>query len=319
MRKNAIELVRLKWSAVLILVVGFSYPSVSRSSQGGAAAPMATVSTTVSIEAKHGKEMPVIYKEDVRVFRDHERLRVVDWVPCQSDQTSVELFVLIDDASSTELGLQLGDLQKFMDGQPASNTIALGYIRNGTVDVRQNFTRDHALAAKALRLPLGTAGAVASPYTAISELIQHWPSSSNCREVFMVSSGIDGLEPGPTDPYLDEAIEQAQRAGVQVYSIYASAAGHIGHSFWRFTQGQSNLSRLADETGGEAYFQALEMPVSYGPYLKEFADRLSHQHRLTFVIPTRDRAGLQKIRLETEVPDAELVTAERVYVPAPAK
>ncbi len=287
--------------------------SIGWSLQEGASVP---VSMIVSVEAKHGTEIPIIHKEDVRVFHDHDRLPVQEWVPYAGDHAGLELFLLIDDATSSDVGLQLEDLRKFMEAQPPTTAIAVGYIRNGFVNTVQNLTKDHALAAKALRLPLGSAGTMASPYTAISDLIQHWPQSQNRREIFLVSSGIDALQPGPVNSYLDEAITLAQRGGIQVYSIYASASGHLGHSFWRFNWGQNNLSRLADETGAEAYFQALEMPISYGPYLDQFADRLKHQHRLTFLAKAGNKPGFQRIRLETEVPNAELVAADNVWVPA---
>jgi hypothetical protein len=277
---------------------------------------MVPVTMIVTVEAKHGKEVPTIYKDDVRVFHDTDRLRVIDWVPYQGDQAGLELFIVVDDSSSTELGLQLDDLRKFIDEQPATTTIAVGYMRNGVVEIAQNFTSDHALAAKALRLPLGFGGAMASPYLAITDLISRWPASTNRKEIFMVSSGIDSLQPGSTNSYLDETIERAQRTGTQVYSIYASRTGHFGHTFWRFSWGQSNLSRLADETGAEAYFQGLEMPIAYAPYLNEFADRLKHQFRLTFLAKPGKEGGFQRIRLETEVPNAELVAAQSVYVAA---
>lgn len=284
-----------------------------------ASTPAATVPVTmiVSVEAKHGKEEPVIYKEDVRVFHDRDRLPVKDWVPYRGDQAGLELYVLIDDSSTTEVGSQLEDLRHFITAQPETTLIGVGYIRNGTVEVRQDLTKDHSLAAKALRLPLGSPGGINSPYLAISDLVQHWQQSQNRREIFMVSSGVDAWQPGPTNTYLDDAIERAQRADVQVYSIYASPAGHFGHSFWRFNWGQNNLSRLADETGAEAYFQGLSMPISYGPYLDQFADRLNHQYRLTFLAKPGKKSGFQRIRLETEVPNAELVAADNVYVPAP--
>ena len=64
--------------------------------------------------------------------------------------------------------------------------------------------------------------------------------------------------------------------GFRLYSFYADRAGHLGHTFWRSSWGQNNLSRLADETGAEAYFQVMQMPISYGPYLDGFAERLKH-------------------------------------------
>lgn len=303
---------KFKWIALLIFLI--SYASLAWSFQANASGAIVSVSVIVSVEAKHGKEIPTIYKEDVRVFHDHNRLPVQEWSPYRGDQAGLELFILIDDSIGSELGLQLDDLRKFMLAQPTTTTIGIGYIRNGNVEILQNLTADHALAAKALRLPIGSGSA--SPYDAITDLIQRWPENRNRHEIFMVSSGIDALQPGPNDSYLDHAIQRAQRAGVQVYSIYASRTGHLGHTLWQLNWGQSNLSRLADETGAEAYFQGLQTPLAFGPYLDEFSDRLQHQYRLTFLAKARKKAGDQKIRLETEVPNAELVSADSVFVPA---
>ena len=61
----------------------------------------------------------------------------------------------------------------------------------------QNFTQDHAAAAKSLRLALGDFGAEASPYVSLSEFIKHWPATNGTRrEVLMITSGIDGLYMG---------------------------------------------------------------------------------------------------------------------------
>jgi hypothetical protein len=282
------------------------------------AAPAGTVpvSMVVSVEARNGKQVPVIYRQDVKVLRRNEHLQVKDWVPLEKDQAGLELFVLIDDSVDSNVGLQFDDLRKFMNEQPATTAIGVGYIRNGTVQVAQELTHDHTLAAKALRLPVGIAGGIASPYLALTDLIKRWPESPNRREIFMASSGIDALQPGPVDSYLRQAIEHAQRAGIQVYSIYASPAGHAGHTPWLFNWGQNNLSQLADETGAEVYMQALRQPISYGPYLDQFADRLKHQYRLTFYAKPGKEAGFQRIALETEVPNAELVSQDSVWVPA---
>src|SRR5579859_7941344 len=72
------------------------------------------VSMIVSVEAKHGKEVPSISREDVVVFQEGDRVQVKDWVPLQADPAGVELFVLIDDSTDTSLGLQLNDLRKFI-------------------------------------------------------------------------------------------------------------------------------------------------------------------------------------------------------------
>src|SRR6266478_2601917 len=114
----------------------------------------------------------------------------------------------------------------------------------------------------------------------------------------------------------DQSVSQAQRTGTQVSAIYASGFGHFGHSLWRINQGQNNLSRLADETGGEAYFQGFETPIAFAPFLDQFAVRLNHQYKLTFLASADKKPTRRHVRLETEVPNAELVIADKVYVPA---
>ena len=119
------------------------------------------------------------------------------------------------------------------------------------------------------------------------------------------------------DPYLAEAIDDAQRAGVMVSVIYTPSIGHIGHSYWLNYWGQLYLSELAEKTGGEAYYIGFTgPPVAFAPYLDNTAHRLNHQYLLTFLAKPQKKAGLQRIKIKTEVPHVDLVGPERVYVPA---
>jgi hypothetical protein len=303
-------------STILGLLMGLSWGLSSWSAQQSASGTV-PVTTVVSVEARHGKNIPVVVREDVRVFEGHSRLRVTGWIPLQGDQSSLELFVLIDDASDTNLASQFEDMRHFMNAQPPATEIAIGYIQNGTVRTVQNFAKDHSEAGKALRIPFGSGVGGSSPYLSVTDAIKRWPESSARHEILLISDGIDPLQPGTTDSYLDEAVSEAQRTGTQVSAIYASASGHFGHSLWRINQGQNNLSRLADETGGEAYFQGFETPIAFAPFLDQFAERLRHQYKLTFLANADKKPTRRHVRLETEVPNAELVTAEKVYVPAP--
>jgi hypothetical protein len=302
-------------TTLLGLLIGFSWGTSTWSAQQSASETV-PVSTLVSVEARHGKDIPVVNREDVRVFEGHNRLKVTDWIPLQGDQSSLELFVLIDDASNTNLASQFDDMRHFMNAQPPATVIAVGYIQNGTVRVVQNFTKDHSAAGKGLRFPLGFGAGGSSPYLSVTDAIKRWPESPARHEILLISSGIDPLQPGVTDSYLDQAVSQAQQTGTQVSAIYASGSGHFGHSLWRVNQGQNNLSRLADETGGEAYFQGFETPIAFAPFLDQFADRLNHQYKLAFLANPAKKPTYRHVRLETEVPNAELVIADKVYVPA---
>ncbi len=278
------------------------------------------VSMTVTVEATHRKPFPELKREDVIVYRGKERLAVTDWTALQGEHGGMELFLLIDDASAMTLGSQLADLREFIGAQPASALIGVGYAHNGITEVKQNLISDHEQAAAALRLPLGRITAGASPYLALSDLIKRWPTCCVRREVVLISSGIDPLGGlGPIDPYLDTAIEQAQRAGVIVFAIYTPGIGHGGHSFFRMNWGQNHLAQLAEETGGESYMLGFGAPVSFAPYLKDLSEHLAHQYSVGFLTKPSAKPGLVGVRFTTEVPDAEIIAAPRVLVSPAAR
>ncbi len=109
------------------------------------------------------KRMPEVKREDVIVRQSKDRLKVTGWTPARDNQAALDLFILIDDASDPSLGSQLDDLRTFINAQPPTTSVGVGYMRNGTVQITQNFTTDHSLASKALRLPIASSGAGGVP------------------------------------------------------------------------------------------------------------------------------------------------------------
>jgi hypothetical protein len=271
----------------------------------------------VTVEPKHGNNAPTINKGEVMVYEGHERDTVTDWVPAQGDHAALELFILIDDSSSSSLGSQLEDLRQFIDAQPATTKIGVAYMQNGIARVTENLTSDHAAAAKSLRLPMGIGGANASPYFSLSDLVKKWPADNARHEVLMVTDGVDryyGIG-DLQDPYLQAAIDDANRAGVLVSAIYHPDVGHFGHSYWQSYWGQLYLSELADRTGGEAYYIGFNgPPVSFSPYLDDLGRRLQHQYWLSFIPKPQNKPGWVSVRLSTEAPNVDLISAGRVWV-----
>jgi hypothetical protein len=274
----------------------------------------------VTVEPHKGKDVPEVKREDVMVYEGKDRDTVTQWIPAQGDHAALELFILLDDGSNISLGPQLQDLRKFINAQPASVKIGIAYMQNGIAKVEQNPTSDHAQAAKALRLPMGIRGANGSPYFSLTDLVKRWPESNARREIFMASDGIDRYygTGDLLDPYLDEAIENAQHAGIIVSAIYTPGVGHFGHSYWQAYWGQLYLAQLADRTGGEAYYIGFNgPPVTFTPYLEDFARRLEHQYFLEFLAKPPKKPALQPIKLRTEVSNVDLISADRVWVAPP--
>jgi hypothetical protein len=108
-----------------------------------------------------------------------------------------------------------------------------------------------------------------SPYFSLTDLVKRWPATTARRAVVMATDGID-RNYGAGDlqnPYLDEAIDNASRAGITVSTIYTPGIGHFGQSYWQTYWGQIYLSRLAEETGGGAnYVGFTGPPVSFTPF-----------------------------------------------------
>jgi hypothetical protein len=296
---------------IALLVVFFlAGPARAQAQTTGSGVPVRVV---VTVEGKKDLAPPNLTRDDVLVYLDNQRMRVTDWTPIQNDRIGSQLWLLIDDGTDTSLGTQFEDLRKFVLDQPSTTQVGIGYLRNGTVQVEQRLTADHAVAAKAIRLPLGQPGISASPYLALIDLIQKWPSAGQAREVLMITSGVDpDYGAGPSNPYLDRAIEAAQRAGVVVHSIYFGSAGHFGHSLWRINWGQNYLSQLTEETGGEFYWLGTSNPVSFAPFLNELNQHFRGQHFLTFL--AEGNPGYRRIKLKTEVPHVTLVGPSKVHV-----
>ncbi|MGA7753961.1 MAG: hypothetical protein WCB05_14095 [Candidatus Sulfotelmatobacter sp.] len=275
------------------------------------------VQLVVSVEPKHGTEVPVVRRDDVIVFEGRDRDQVVDWIPAQGDHAALQLFILIDDSSSSSLGSQLGEIKQFISSQPPTTLIGVAYMQDGTARILQDPTNDHELAAKAMRLPIGRAGANASPYFSLSDLVKRWPATTARREVLMVTDGADRYygTGDLNDPYVQAAIDDAGRAGIQVSAIYNPGSGHFGHSRWQTTWGQNYLSQLSEETGGEAYYIGMTgSAVSFSPFLEDFGRRLQNQYILSFIPKPQKRSGWQKVRINSEVQGVDLISAGRVYV-----
>jgi hypothetical protein len=316
-KEIAMKMRAMRWMAVAgtaLAAAAFAAGGIATSEAQDASAGT-PVSMVVSVEAKHGKEIPPITIEDVKVFQGSTPDRVTEFTPLAGEKGALQLYVLVDDSAEPSIGNQFDDVRAFLNAQPASTQVAIGYLANGTVKTAQAFTADRELAGKALRLPLGSSFGGPSPYLSVSDLIKHWPAFDGRREILMLSEGADELQSGAQNSYLDAAVQDAQRAGVQVYAIYTSDSGHMGHTYWRISWGQYDLSRLTDETGGELYWQGFETPVSFDPYLKEFGERLAHQYRLTFVAHAGKKSGMERVSFETSARDAQIVGAHEVYVP----
>jgi hypothetical protein len=273
------------------------------------------VTMTVTAVGKKGAP-PAIKKDDIQPFEGKERVQVADWRRGEN----LYLAILIDDSLDTEAASQWNDLRAFINNQPQDTLVAVAYARNGSAMIAQDFTPDHALAAKALRIPLGSLGAFSSPYLAVQDWLKRWPSTSGDHRssLILISSGIDYFRGGfePLDPDLDSTIERAQKENINVWTIYYPGGGHVSRGYFRVFNAQANLSKLSEETGAETYYLGFERPVSLRSYFDEIQEHLNNQYLLSFANRGGGKKGkFQRVRVTSEVPNVDFLTPSEVFLP----
>jgi hypothetical protein len=186
--KNYKIVLGLLSSLCLLMFTAPTMHSQDKNAQGAV-----QVHLVVTNEAQRGDEVPTLQQGDVKVKQGKSFLKVNQLIPAKGDNAALQLFVLIDDTLDTGVGSNLNDIRDFINAQPATTVIAVGYMSNAAVQVAQNFTADHNLAAKALRLPRGSLSTMDSPYLSLISLVKGWPQQNVRREVLMMSDGIDRL------------------------------------------------------------------------------------------------------------------------------
>jgi len=295
--------------AVVTAAVLFT-PSANAQSQ--AAAGNATF--TVTVVGKKDADVSNIPKDDVQLFQGKDRKQIGDW----KKGDSLFLAILIDDSLDSSVAGEWNNLREFIMAQPPSTAIMVGYISDNGTRVLQDFTPNHELAAKALRIPIGIGSLGSSPYLSTIDLLKRWPKTGPRRSVILISSGIDyfrGSGFGPFYPDLDPLISRAERQNTNIWTIYYPSAGHRGRSFFLTNNAQNNLDKLSQDTGAESYFLGTQSPVSIKPYLDEIAVHLNNQYLLTFAGSGGEKGKYQRMKVKTGLKDVEFFTPASVFVP----
>jgi len=299
-----------------LLLAGMAACALTPMATRSAPPEPSAVTVTVTAAGKKGAPARAIKKDDVQPYQGKERKQVADW---RRGET-LFLAVLIDDSLRSSIANQWNDLRAFVMAQPPTTYIAVAYARNGTAMVAQDFTQDHALAAKALRLPLGSGGAFASPYLALQDWMKRWPESQERKSILLFSSGVNYFRGGSgiADPDLDSTIERAQKENINIWTIYARDAGS-GRGSFRTFNAQSNLTRLSEETGAKSYYLGFGEPINLKPYLDEIQMHLNNQYLLT--LDGGNGGGKRKGRFDrfhvtTELPNTKFLTPSAVFLRA---
>jgi VWFA-related protein len=271
-----------------------------------------TVTIPITIREKGSKaQQEVMPVGELAVREDGEAQRILSVRDIGNAPLSVA--ILIQDDVVSSIGNDIKAMKEFILRLPRGSRVMVGYIRSGSLQVRQKFTTDLEKAASALRIPLGSAGAAPfNPYVEIREAVKRFEGlPTGRRSMLVVSDGVDtsrGFDSSTPSQSIDlaRATKEAQRQSVAVYSFYApTVALAASNNQLLMSNGLSSLERLADETGGRAFFQGTGVPVSFDPYLRELAISFARQKALTY-LSTHPNKGYHRIEVKSGLPNVEI-------------
>lgn len=278
------------------------------SAETSRAAKPVTIPLSVRVkDTNPGVEFQTI---DLTVNEDGEPQTILS-IRAMATNSPISLAVLIQDDLVSSIGTEMKSISNFLRGLPRGSRVMVGYIRTGTLQVRQKFTTDLEKASRALRPPNGLASAAPyNPYVEVIEAIKRFEAQpAGRRAILLLSDGLDtsrGIDSSAPTQSLDlqRAINEAQRKSIAVYAVYAPTAASAIDSRLG-ANAQSSLLRLADETGGRAFFQGMGAPVSIAPFIEQLSSALEKQLAVTF-LSTHLNKGFHKIAVRSSTPGVEV-------------
>jgi VWFA-related protein len=268
-----------------------------------------TIPVTVRLENEEprGEEFRTV---NLTVLEDGERQEILA-TRSAADRSPLYLAVLVQDDLVPSVSTEISALASFIRRLPEGSQVLVGYMRTGSIQIRQKFTADRERAARSLRIPAGSPSAGPyNPFAAVREALKRYQAQPVGRRAMIVvsdgldvSRGVDSSRPGQSVD-LQRAVDEAQRRGVAIYTIFAPTFGSDTNRLLA-GNGQGSLARLSEETGGRTFNQLPSAPVSFEPFLRQIEARLARQIALTYLSTHADK-GYHRIKIETAISDVEI-------------
>ena len=309
-----------KVSSVVFLTMLFSICSFSQNiSSKKADKPVHPVTIPISFSLKNERDNlneEFIQAGDLRVKEDGDEQVILSIRSVNS--TPLALAILVQDDLTSEANLKLDEIRRFIRNLPEGSRVMVGYLRSGTIQIRQKFTEDREKAADSLRIIVGSPSvAPFNPYVEVIEALKRFDAlPTGRRAILLISDGLDvsrGVEsstPGQSID-LERAILRAQKKSVAVYSFYSPASLTDNNSLLSLN-GQGSLAKISDETGGRAFFQGTFAPVSFEPFFKDLNKALTRQFALTY-LSTHPKKGYHKIQVSNTNSDVKIEHPKGYY------
>src|ERR1044072_789062 len=161
-------------------------------SSGSPARPV-IIPLTIRIKGNVAPSELELQTVDLTVNEDGEPQTILS-IRAMGTSSPINLMLLIQDDVVASIGLETKGLAEFIRRLPRGSRVSIGYLRTGSLQLRQKLTTDSERAAKSTRGPIGTAiVAPYNPYVEVVEALKRFDSQpASRRALLLVSEGRDG-------------------------------------------------------------------------------------------------------------------------------
>ncbi len=232
------------------------------------------VNVVFTVTDKHGRRITDLKQNDFQVLDDNKPPAQISSFHAETN-LPLQVALLIDASNSVRdrFKFEQESAVEFLNQTIRPHydqAVVVGF--DATPEVTQDFTDDTVALAhgvRELRPGGGTALYDALYYTCRDKLLKAPNTGTVRRAVILLSDGEDNL----SHVTREEAIEMAQRAEAIVYTISTNVSGTK-------SAGDKVLERIADATGGHAFFpfQIREVANAFG----EIQDELRSQYAISY-------------------------------------
>jgi VWFA-related protein len=252
------------------------------------------VNILFTVADRKGKFVTNLRRDDFRVFEDDKAQTITNF----SSESNLPLTIalLVDTSGSIRDKLKFEEeaaIEFFYTTLQRGKDKALVISFDSGVDLLQDFTDDaEKLADKIRKIRAGGGTAMYDAvYLAINQKLA---GQEGRRVVILISDGDDNS----SRVSLTETLESAQRNDVTVYGISTNSTAFFGSK--EQERGDKTLKRLAEETGGKAFFP-LKIQDLASSFL-DIHDELRSQYQIGYR-PTNARMDGTFRRIRVDVSD----------------
>ncbi len=280
-----------------------------------------TVSIPISIytkeELRQGQAEEFLQVQLLTVTEDQKDQQILS-IRSVTD-APLSLAILIQEDLTSSFNLQLRDIRTFIRQLPKGSRVMVAYLRGGSLDIRQRFTTNLDAAAKSLRIVTSSASsAPRTPYDGVIDALNRFDAlPAGRRAILMVSDGLDLSQSGegatPSESIdLNLAILRAQRKSVSIFPIYSPTVFTEDGRGQGVLFGQGSLQKIADETGGRAFFQGTGAPLNFDRFFREITILLNRQFLLTYLSENMKK-GYYKVGVKSTNPAVKIEHPKGYY------